>query len=397
MHWGYMPMLIWKNYFIIIKIFCYFFVGIEKTYLIVIQKLKIVFVRIFSSSGDLAAEIKLSEQAVYMQNERCFLDIQEYVIFTYDDSNKEKFEFATEKKVQWVDVAKYKDSDNQNDGLFLATGLGMYHSSCKALACWNVAKKPLTRQESFKRSVCWIVPILILFLPLYYYADYYRNQSIIRGIESEIGLMASQVSMVNTLSKELIRAKNVSDDYAGPCLEYAKFYEMLMMINENRPKNLWLSSIAGKIDKEIIVTGYAQDFADISTLIRKLDMSEFIESLNLNYSNESSLGKVSYQLTININSRNEFILGKKDDLGKLSSKQEADTDRMKKNKKNKMNKTGKLSLNPKVDSANSGEKKDNLNTANKGKLNKTPNKNSQKVDEKNQKSVGENTKIKDQK
>ena len=67
--------------------------GADYTNLVVITDKEIVFMRTFSSQSDLNSEIRLSRQAVYLQAERCFIEIDEYVVFYLDDKIKKELQF----------------------------------------------------------------------------------------------------------------------------------------------------------------------------------------------------------------------------------------------------------------------------------------------------------------
>jgi Tfp pilus assembly protein PilN len=289
-------------------------IGSEYTYLLVINDLNIVFMRTFTSKSDINSEIRLSEQAVYLQQERFFLTIDEYIIFSSDDIVKNKINISEDANVRWIDVSVYNQSGKES---IIPLGLSFFHHAAKHLSGWNVAKKPLTTTESLKRSLYWIAPILLLFLPVYYYADYYNDQRAIGTIKSEIAQYADPVKRVDMLSEKLRTAESILKAYAGPCLAYAKFDNLLSTINKSRPKNLWLTNISGKVTGDIIITGFAGTFSEISSLINKLNESKLIGNINLNYSNASTAGKVNYQLTVKLTPSNDFVF---DDLQELAEK-----------------------------------------------------------------------------
>ena len=288
------------------KVLMLVYIGKEYTHLVVVNELNIVFMRTFTSKSDINSEIRLSEQAVYLQQERFFLNIDEYIIFAEDDTNKSKIEIDNA-NIRRVDISKnYHDGHN----LTIQIGLSFYSHSSKYLSGWNIAKKPLTTSESFRRSLFWVVPILLLFLPVYYYADYYNDQKRIAVLEDEIAQFSGPVAQVEKVSRKLRIVEDVIKKYGTPTLAYAKFKHLLKIINDSRPKNLWLTNISGKVTADTILTGFAQDFSEISSFIKDLNKSNFIKTVNLNYSNASNSGKINFQLTIRLNSNNNFILEK---------------------------------------------------------------------------------------
>jgi Tfp pilus assembly protein PilN len=294
------------------------YAGSEYTHLLVISELNIVFMRTFTSKSDINSEIRLSEQAVYLQQERFFLAIDEYIVFSNNDNFKKKLNISDDAVVRWIDTSVYNQPEKE---LIIPLGLSFFQNSAKHLVGWNVAKKPLTTTESLKRSLYWIAPILLLFLPVYYYADYYNDQKIIGNIKSEIAQYSESANKVDMLAEKLRKIEDILLEYAGPCLAYAKFDYLLRTINSSRPKNLWLTNISGKVTGDIIITGFAGTFSEISFLINKLNESELIKNVNLNYSNASNAGKVNFQLTVRLNPNNEFVL---DDLKELANNLEDD-------------------------------------------------------------------------
>ena len=295
------------------------YVGFEYTHLIITNELTVVFMRTFTSKSDLNSEMRLSEQAVYLQSERCFLNIDEYIIFYNDGNIKKKLNVADGANVRWIDVLKYK---HLGEEMIIPLGLSFYHYSAKLLAGWNIAKKPLSVVDSLRRSLYWLVPVLLLFLPVYYYADYYSDQTKIRALKNEIIQISGQAGNVDIISEKVREAKKILKDYAGPCLGYAKFDHLLSFIDNSRPMNLWLTNISGKIGGGIVVTGFAGSFFEINALINKLNDAEFIKNLNLNYSNASSAGKVNFQLTMELDSSYDFISEKAEKLKKIQDKSE---------------------------------------------------------------------------
>ena len=287
------------------------YVNKESIHLIVVVEQSIAFIRTFSTKSDISSEIKLSEQAVYMQPERCFVKIDEYAVFYSDEAVKKEFPFVDEANVRWENISKYIVNGKN---YFLSVGLALYDHSSKTLNYWNIAKKPPTTIESLKRSMFWLLPVLIVFLPLYYYGDYYKDQKQLNILQGEISQISEQVSDVDSLSRQVSNATTLLKAYAGPCLEYAKFYNILVLINKYRPDNLWLTNISGKVSGELVITGFSKNFSEISTFIKKLNTSEFIENLNLNYSNASSAGKVNFQMTIKLVDSYDFIVDEMKDI-----------------------------------------------------------------------------------
>ena len=201
--------------------------------------------------------------------------------------------------VKWRDISEYTIDEKD---YFLPVGLSLYSHAENVLKYWNIAKKPPTTVESLRRSLFFLVPVFLIFLPVYYYADFYQDQQKIDNIENDINRYSAQLRKINVLTQRVAQMRSLMLEFAEPCLEYAKFYNVLSLINEYRAKELWLTNISGKVSGELVITGYSQNFKDISIFIKKLDSDKFVKRLNLNYSSAASSGKVSFQMTLHLTS-----------------------------------------------------------------------------------------------
>ncbi|MCF7791060.1 MAG: PilN domain-containing protein [Victivallales bacterium] len=276
----------------------------DYTRLIVVNEGSIAFMRSFPAGSDINSEIKLSEQLVYRKPERSFFKIKKLIVFYTDEKIKKVINRKKTEEIIWHNVSDFiKNGQN----CFLSYGLSLYDYSEKKISEWNVGEKPPSITDSLRRAMFWLVPVFIIFLPLYYYGDYYQDIKKIQTIEGEVKLLSKKTMELDSLIQKISKAENLISKYAEPLLRYAKLYNAVYLINKYRPDNLRLTNLTGKSDEEFTLTGYADNFSQISDLIKKLNTSKFFDTLNLNYSNTSSKNKVNFQMTMQLAPGFDFL------------------------------------------------------------------------------------------
>ena len=251
--------------------------------------------------------IQLSSQAVYLQTDRHFIDINKIIVLSKDEIYKNLITEVLEDKteVQWIDSSEYDNKDIGN--LLLHVGLALFQKQNRTMSGWSISKKPPGKRESIKRILFFVVPILIVFLPLYYFAGYYANNSKIENIQVEINQFSEQLGDVGNLGSKVAKEKAYMTAIGNPSLNFARVNMLFNEINKCRSNNLWLSSVSGKIDGLIIINGFAQTYSDITSFIKNVEASKFIQNTNLNYSNEASGKSVSFQMSFHISKDFSFV------------------------------------------------------------------------------------------
>ena len=277
---------------------------------VAVQNGELVFMREFLSESNekIKQRIQLSSQAVYLQHDRHFIDLNKIIVVCQDKSFKDIVAEAVDEKinVQWFDSSSFEKKDIGN--LFLNAGVALFHPQNKAMSGWNVAKKPPGTRESLKRILIYAIPVLIIFLPIYYYAGYYSRNSEIKSIQARIDQYDLQLGNVDVISGKVAQGKAYIEAIGGPTLNFARIDKLFNVIDECRSDNLWVVSISGKLGGLFVVNGVANSYTDITNFIKNLEVSNFIDNINLNYSNEASGQNVNYQLTLRLSQDNSFIL-----------------------------------------------------------------------------------------
>ncbi len=320
---------------------------------VTVQNGELVFMREFlmENNDKIKQRIQLSSQAVYLQHDRHFIDLNKVVVISSDEKHKDIIVETVDETidVQWINNSSFENEAAGN--LLLNSGIALFYSKNKAMSGWSVAKKPPGARESLKRVLIFAIPVLIIFLPLYYYAGYYSNNSKIKSIQARIDQYNLQLGNVEVISGRVAQGKAYMEEIGGPTLNFARIDKLFNVIDECRSDNLWIVSISGKIGGLFVINGLANSYKDITDFIKNLETSNFIEDINLNYTNEASGSNVNYQLTLRLSTDNYFILKpeadeKKDnqnkDLSKVKSpveKKEQQKDRIKNTKKSSASKT----------------------------------------------------------
>ena len=271
---------------------------------------KPVFMREYPSETAKATKqrIQLSSQAVFLQAVRHFIDIDKIVVFSTSESYSNLIVEAVgkENEVQWFDSSEYDNKEVGN--MLLHVGLALFHKQAKTMSDWSVSDKPPGTRESIKRILIFTIPLLIIFLPLYNYAEYYAKNSKIKSIQTELDQFSIQLGDVDKLGYKVSREKAYMDTIGNPSLNFARINKLFNVINMCRSDNLWLTSLSGKVDGLIVINGFAQSYSNITNFIKNLETFMFIKDINLNYSNETSGQSVSFQMTFRLAEGYSFIL-----------------------------------------------------------------------------------------
>lgn len=302
---------------------------------ITVQGTNLVFMREYplDSIEKIKQRIQLSSQAVYLQTDRHFIDIKKIVVLSADEKYKKLITEITEKEqeVQWIDSTEYNSKELGN--LLLHVGLALFYKQAKMMSGWSISKKPPGVRESIKRILIFAIPILIVFLPFYYYAGYYAKNLKIKNLQSEIDQFSKQLGNIDKLGTEIARDKAYMNEVGNPSLNFARINKLFNVVDMCRSDNLWLSSLSGKIGGLIVISGFAQSYSEITSFIKNIEASKFIHDINLNYSNEASSQNVSFQMTFLLAKGYSFILEpdskKKSKVKKIKSeiKKEVEVDK----------------------------------------------------------------------
>ena len=252
--------------------------------------------------------IQLSSQAVFLQPVRHFIDIDKIVVFTTSESYSKLVVEAVgkESEVQWFDTSEY--DSKETGSLFLPVGLALFHKQIKTMSGWSVSDKPPGTRESIKRILIFLVPLLIVFLPIYNYAEYYAISSKVKSIQAELDQFSVQLGNINELDLKVAREKAYMSTIGDPSLNLARINKLFNVIDTCRPDNLWLSSLSGKVNGLIVISGFAQSYSNITNFIKNLETFPFVQNTNLNYSNETSGEGVSFQMNFQLVEGYDFIL-----------------------------------------------------------------------------------------
>ena len=97
-------------------------------------------------------------------------------------------------------------------------------------------------------------------------------------------------------------------EIGDPSLNFARVNKLFNVINGCRSEHLWLTTLSGKVDGVIVITGFATSYSDITSFIKNFESSNFIHNINLNYTNESSDRGVGFQMTFELEKGYDFIL-----------------------------------------------------------------------------------------
>ena len=159
----------------------------------------------------ISSMIRLSSQAVFSQVEREFIDINKIIVFSEDSKDKDLVSNALTdaREVDWIDISKYRSEKEEIGNLFLPVGLALFDKQNKIISGWSVSRKPPGLRQSLKRVLFLIVPILIIFLPLYNYAQYYSKTSKVKAIEERINKFSVKLGGVDELGDKIAREKKL--------------------------------------------------------------------------------------------------------------------------------------------------------------------------------------------
>lgn len=274
----------------------------EEIILLVTMGYEVVFMRSFHKNSNLATEIKLSAQAVYLQYERFILNVNKFVIFSQNELDKKTIQnILPNSEMVWINIEKYQ-GPNKTD-LFIPIGLALFNNHLKSYSYWNVAKPPLSKTESLKKFLRIGVIIALVMFPLFLYMNYYSSVFQINKLKKNLRKSSNQLNEINSIEQKLAQISNFMKLAGNPVLTYTNFYELLNIIDKSRTDDIKLASVTGKPSDEIVVSGFTNSFSNISLFIKNLNASRLIKTLSLNYSSESGeLGKnVAFQLTLKIN------------------------------------------------------------------------------------------------
>ena len=282
----------------------------EQCSIVTLKNNEIVFMRSVALDRvtNFSSTVKLSSQAVFLQLERQFIDINKIVVFSADKKDKDLIVNSVDnnEEVVWVDIAEY--TSKEKGDLFLSTGLALFKKQYKSMMGWSISEKPLGARDSIKRMLIFTVPLIIIFLPIYYYGQYYAKSLEISRIQHTINKFSDQLGGFSDFENQASQEKAYMEAIGNPSLNFARVDELFKVINLCRSRTLWLTSISGKVDDVIVISGFAQSYADITSFIKNLEASTFIRNINLNYTSESSGRNVGFQMTFELDKGYDFIL-----------------------------------------------------------------------------------------
>lgn len=274
---------------------------------LMVDGFEIVFMRRFSPD-DLPGELRLSAQAVYLQEERTLLEVDRVILFSESGAEEESLkglltaEIVTLKPSELLTGNIAKGSEDRfliPAGLALSARLfrPLFNPQLKQLRVWNVHHGEAQYRKSLIKGLRYTLPVWPLFLTAYFYAELLTYDSNLAGIEGRITALTPKYREALSLDKEA----GLLDEFLRSTGEDLKtpgsWFETLHTLSSSRPSGLWLTGISGKTAGTVLVSGKSPSYPLVTDYLKRLSASGHFQGLNLLFTQGGEGQGVDFQLS----------------------------------------------------------------------------------------------------
>ena len=267
---------------------------------------EVVFMRSFFDDEDIAQELKLAAQAVYLRDERSLPEIDRIIIFDETGQQPEKIKAAFNCEMIVVKPSEIlsgnlpKGSENKfliPAGLALCRPLlGSVGPVKKDLRGWNVYQGEIQYKKYVLKGLTYTLPLWPLFITAYFYADVLSHNSRLEGIKGRISALMPNYKEAVALEKEVALMedflKSSGEDMKSP----ETWFDIMNTLNLSRPVGLWLTGVSGKTGGTVLVSGKAPAYAQVTEYMSKLSSAVRLHDLVLIFTQGTDKG-VDFQIS----------------------------------------------------------------------------------------------------
>ena len=256
----------------------------------------VVFMRTLKQPGHRLGTLRLSSQAVYLQDERQFLDVDR--IYLLGDCETQLHAISQVFAGQACPpVITCGSSKMTYHGDPIALGLALLDLRDPAVRGWNVARNSTQGGASLKRLVTITLPLLFLVLIANSVAEYRMRESELAGITGKLAALEPRFQQQGIMERNVTKVQELLNDSGAEYLSPEAWFDTFEALGELRPDGLKVSSIAGKTYDAVIVNGYAEQYEEVSRFLSDLEQDERFENATLVHTNTRS-GNVTFQLRL---------------------------------------------------------------------------------------------------
>jgi len=257
---------------------------------------EVVFMRTLKQPGQLLGTLRLSSQAVYLQDERQLLDVDR--IYLLGDCESELHNISQVFAAQpCPPVVICGSSKISSQGDPIALGLALLDLRDPVVSGWNVAGGVSQGAASLKRLLTLALPLLLLVLIANGVAEYRMRQSELAGLTGQLAALEPRFQQQGLMERNVTQLQELLNDSGAEYLSPEAWFDIFEALGELRPDGLKVSSIAGKTYDAVIVNGYAEKYEDVNSFLSDLEEDDRFESATLVHTNTRS-GKVTFQLRL---------------------------------------------------------------------------------------------------
>lgn len=262
---------------------------------------EIVFMRSFPKDDRFLSDLKISAQSVYLQSERSLVEIDRVILFDDSEAFIEEIKSVFPADIRVVRVARLlSGAVNREDAskMIIPAGLALSERYLKKLKGWNVYQKETSYEKLVLKSLAIGIPLLLLFLPAFFYLDNLSNKKKLIEIKEEIDTIRPAYSKVMDLEGEVTAMEEFlassGQDMASP----EAWFKTIESISNSRPYELWFTNISGKTYGTLLLSGKAQSYDLITEYMKNLESKPFVDDVNLLFSQESREKGVVFQISL---------------------------------------------------------------------------------------------------
>jgi len=287
----------------------------DHVHTLTLKGFKVMFMRTFPrdnmGNGDtkgLVRDLRLSCQEVYFQEERHSIKPDQTIVFAKENNELEDFlvnQYFGE--LRWVPPEKCIKSNvkaAEMENLFVPCGLAALHKHLKKFKGWNVNHTEIDYLASIKRGILYTIPLWPLFLLLYYYGDISSINRKIDALEGKKRALAPKYRQVIDVEENVTIMENFMSDSGMGAKTPGMWFDLIALLEKQRPENLWINTISGKAYNVCIANGKTKSYPKVTKFIKNLDASGEFDDLQLVYTQKTEKD-VDFQISFKIKTEEE--------------------------------------------------------------------------------------------
>lgn len=268
---------------------------------------EIVFMRRFCRD-DLAAELRLCAQALYLREERALLEVDRVILFSESAADESALRGVMTAEVRTLKPSELLAGDipkGREEEFLIPAGLALsarllrpfFNPHLKQVRVWNVLQGESQYKKSLIRGIRYSLPVWPLFLTAYFYGEFLSYDSRIAGLKGRITALTPRYREALRLDQEAAVLdeflKSTGEDLKTP----GRWYEILHTLSSSRPNGLRLTGLSGKSGGKVLVSGKSPSYPLVTDYMKNLSASGKFENLGLIFTQGGDDQGVDFQLS----------------------------------------------------------------------------------------------------